>query len=180
MMTMVDGRCCADSTNITVFSAQEGSTATTTTSYHTTKTHRREPQANAPRPHPHSLVGSGHIQKAAIISVAGDSKWAGSPDFDLSADEMKAIAEVYSSENAQASAYGSGLRLAGEPYTVIRIEDITILLRCKVEGKEKIGACIGKAKQCIVVGYYDGNIAQPGNANQAVQALVEYLAKAGY
>ena len=49
-----------------------------------------------------------------------------------------------------------------------------------MEHKEKIGACIGRAKQCIVVGYYDGNKAQAGNANQTVQALADYLVKAGY
>ena len=32
--------------------------------------------------HP-SLVGTGNLDKAAIISAAGDSKWAGSPGFNV-------------------------------------------------------------------------------------------------
>jgi hypothetical protein len=30
-----------------------------------------------------SMVGSGHVDKGAIWSLAGDSKWAGSPHFDV-------------------------------------------------------------------------------------------------
>jgi profilin len=30
------------------------------------------------------LIGSGHIDKGAIYSIAGDSKWAGSPGFEVS------------------------------------------------------------------------------------------------
>lgn len=30
-----------------------------------------------------SLVGTGHVDKAAIISAAGDSVWAASPGFDV-------------------------------------------------------------------------------------------------
>lgn len=93
---------------------------------------------------------------------------------------MKAIADTYTSEEAKNKAYGSGFSLAGEKYAVIRIEDTTILLRNKTEGHEKIGACIGKAAQCIVIGYYDGSKVQAGNANQTVQVLVDYLKKAGY
>jgi len=127
-----------------------------------------------------SLVGSGHIDQGAIVSVAGDSIWAQSNGFSIKMDEIKVIADVYKSDNARNAAYGNGLHIAGEAYAVLRIEDRTILLRAKDPAKAKIGVCIAKTTQAILIGHYDGEKTQPGNANQAVQALADYLGKSGY
>jgi len=127
-----------------------------------------------------SLVGSGHIDQGAIVSAAGDSIWAQTSGFNIKMDEIKAIADVYNSDNARNAAYGNGLRVAGEAYTVLRIEERTILLRAKDPEKVKIGVCIAKTTQAILIGHYDGEKVQPGNANQAVQSLADYLIKSGY
>lgn len=43
----------------------------------------------------------------------------------------------------------------------------------------KVGIHVTKTKQCFLIGHYPENV-QAGNASQTVQALAEYLIKAGY
>ena len=43
----------------------------------------------------------------------------------------------------------------------------------------RTGICIVKTGQAILVGHYGENV-QAGNATQTVEALADYLVKAGY
>ncbi|CAK7232923.1 profilin, required for normal timing of actin polymerization in response to thermal stress [Sporothrix bragantina] len=125
-----------------------------------------------------SLVGSGHIDEAAIISAAGDSVWAQSPKFALTPEELKAIAAIFETGGQAAidKAYSEGLHVAGEKYiaTIVSAEDNIAMIR-----KGKTGVAIAKTKQAIIVGHYGEN-AQASNARSTVEALADYLRKAGY
>ncbi|KAK8090896.1 Profilin/allergen [Apiospora phragmitis] len=103
------------------------------------------------------LVKSGHIDKAAIISVAGDSVWASSAGFTLKPEEMKNIANIVTNApGAVDKALAGGLTLAG-----------------------RTGILAVKTTQAILVGHY-GEGVQAGNAAQTVEALADYLIKVGY
>ncbi|KAL8338760.1 hypothetical protein RB598_007189 [Gaeumannomyces tritici] len=115
-----------------------------------------------------SLVGTGHIEKAAIISAAGDSEWATSAGF-------KAIADILSdASGARDRAYSEGLYIAKQRYVMANADENTIYAR---HGRS--GICIAKSQQAILVGLHnEGQIA--GNASAAIGALVDYLKPLGY
>ncbi|KAK8080643.1 hypothetical protein PG997_008461 [Apiospora hydei] len=148
-----------------------------------------------------SLVKSGHIDKAAIISVAGDSVWATSAGFTvrhppfypeytspvfafipnnidhipLKPDEMKNIANVVTgAAGAVDKALAEGIHVGGERYVVFRAEDRSMYGR-----QGRTGILAVKTTQAILVGHY-GEGVQAGNAAQTVEALADYLIKVGY
>ncbi|KAK8060411.1 profilin, partial [Apiospora sp. TS-2023a] len=122
-----------------------------------------------------SLVKSGHIDKAAIISVAGDSVWASSAGFTIKPEEMKNIANVLTgAAGAVDKALAEGAHIGGERYVIFRAEDRSMYGR---QGRTGI-LCV-KTTQAILVGHY-GEGVQAGNAAQTVEALADYLIKVGY
>ncbi|RCI09814.1 hypothetical protein L249_4173 [Ophiocordyceps polyrhachis-furcata BCC 54312] len=121
-----------------------------------------------------SLVGSGHVDKGAIISAAGDSTWAASPEFQvlppLKPAEMKAIASIASGDAAaKDKAYSDGLFIAGDRYVVARADDGNIYAR-----SGKLGVAIAKTTQAIVIGHHGENQIA-GNATSTVESLAQYL-----
>ncbi|EON96599.1 putative profilin protein [Phaeoacremonium minimum UCRPA7] len=125
-------------------------------------------------PH-YPLVGTGHIDKAAIISAAGDSTWASSAGFTLQPAEMKNLVNILNSTgDAVDKAHAEGIHVAGERYVVTRIEERSVYAR-----QGKTGIAVVKTKQAILVGHYGENV-QAGNATQTVEALADYLIKVGY
>lgn len=122
-----------------------------------------------------SLVGTGHIDKAAIISAAGDSTWAASAGWTIKPEEMKALVSILSHVDAAVNkAHSDGIHVAGERYVVTRIEDRSLYGRLG-----RTGICVVKTKQAILVGHYGENV-QVGNATQTVEALADYLINTGY
>ncbi|KAH7035581.1 profilin [Microdochium trichocladiopsis] len=121
-----------------------------------------------------SLVGSGHIDKAAIVSIAGDSAWATTAGFTLSAGEMKALADIYANPANQQKAQAEGIYIAGDRYVVAQIDDRSIYAR-----KGRLGVCICKTKQAILVGHH-GEAMVAGNSRQTVEVLADYLIGVGY
>ncbi|AEO55346.1 hypothetical protein MYCTH_2142488 [Thermothelomyces thermophilus ATCC 42464] len=125
-----------------------------------------------------SLVGSGHIDKACIVSAAGDSTWAATPGFAVGADELKNIVAILDEADkggpAVTKAFSDGIHVAGERYVAFRIEDKHIYGR-----QGRTGICIVKTKQAILIGHYGENV-QAGNATQTVEALGDYLINQGY
>ncbi|KAI1304491.1 Profilin/allergen [Xylaria venustula] len=129
----------------------------------------------------HSLVASGHIAKAAIVSAAGDSVWATSPGFNLKPDELKTLVQILAAaenekgdQSAVANAQAEGIHAAGERYVVARIDGRSIYAR---KGRE--GLCVAKTKQAFIVAQHsEAQVA--GNASSTVEALADYLIKAGY
>ncbi|PHH71143.1 hypothetical protein CDD80_5487 [Ophiocordyceps camponoti-rufipedis] len=117
-----------------------------------------------------SLVGSGHVDKGALISLAGDSTWATSPGFELKPNEMKVIASIVTGDNdAMTKAYSDGLYLAGSRYVMARAEDGKIYAR-----SGKLGVAIAKTTQAIVIGHHGENQVA-GNATSTVESLAQYL-----
>ncbi|RYO88704.1 hypothetical protein DL766_004416 [Monosporascus sp. MC13-8B] len=122
-----------------------------------------------------SLVGSGHIDKAAIISAAGDSTWAASSGFAVKPDEMKNLVNIVSAASgAIDKAHAEGVHVNGERYVVTKIEDRSMYCR-----QGRTGIVVVKTKQAVLVGHY-GEDMQAGNATQTVEALADYLIKVGY
>ncbi|KAH8802823.1 putative profilin [Xylogone sp. PMI_703] len=119
-----------------------------------------------------SLVGSGHIDKGAIYSKAGDSVWAASPGFSVSAPEIKEV--ITALDGKTDKIYAEGLHVGGERYVVTNAEGRSIYAR---KGRE--GVVIAKTKQAILIAHYaDGMIA--GNAASATEKLADYLESTGY
>ncbi|BFZ53919.1 profilin, required for normal timing of actin polymerization in response to thermal stress [Savitreella phatthalungensis] len=118
-----------------------------------------------------SLLGTGKIDKAGIYSRAGDSTWAKSAGFDLSADELKAIARGFDDNGG---IQGSGIKLQGEKYLTIRAEDRSIYGK-----KGNKGVIAVRTKQALVIGHYPEST-QPGEAAKIVEALADYLIQASY
>ncbi|KAM7206866.1 Profilin [Naviculisporaceae sp. PSN 640] len=124
-----------------------------------------------------SLVGSGHIEKGAIISAAGDSTWAATSGFTVKPDEAKEIVAILEGGGkgpAVDKAFSEGIHVDGERYVAFNVEDRHIYGR-----KGRTGVIIVKTKQAILVGKY-GEGQQAGNATTTVEALADYLIKSGY
>ncbi|KAL7963072.1 Profilin/allergen [Trichoderma compactum] len=122
-----------------------------------------------------SLVATGHIAKGAIISLAGDSAWASSPELTIQPAEMKAIADIVAKNQASIDkAYAEGLYIAGQRFVLTRVDEGDLYARA---GRE--GVAIAASKQAIVVGIHP-ETAQAGNATLVVTALADHLKKTGY
>ncbi|KAM0205099.1 hypothetical protein ACHAQI_009462 [Fusarium lateritium] len=147
--------------------------ATTTTRRH--RDSRREYRTIADNSNLNSLVGSGHIDKGALVSAAGDSVWATSPGFELKPEEMKAISAIVSGDSgAKDKAFADGLYVAGERFVMARAEDRSIYAR---SGRN--GIAVAKTTQAIIIAHHgEANIA--GNATSTVEGLADYLVKQGY
>jgi len=119
-----------------------------------------------------SLIGSGHVDKGAIYSAKGDSVWATSAGFNVSATEMQEVVTGLSGKPDKL--YAEGLHVAGERYVLTKAEDRSLYAR---KGRE--GVVIVKTTQAILIAHYaDGMIA--GNAAQTVEQLADYLISTGY
>ncbi|VUC23145.1 unnamed protein product [Clonostachys rosea] len=136
-----------------------------------------------------SLIGTGHVDKGAIISAAGDSAWAASADFQreaeafeliihaeqLKPEEMKAISSIVSGDSAaKDKAFAEGLYVAGTRFVMARAEDRSIYAR-----SGRTGVAIAKTKQAIIVAHHpESGVA--GNATSTVEGLADYLIGQGY
>jgi len=124
-----------------------------------------------------SLVGSQQIDKGAIYSAAGDSAWAASPGFELSAAEAQKVASelaLASDKKSESKVWSDGIHVAGTRYVVTKLEDRSLYAR---QGKE--GIVIVKTTQAFLVGHYGENV-QAGNAAVVVEKLADYLVGLGY
>lgn len=67
------------------------------------------------------MVGSGHVDKGAIYSIAGDSKWAGSAGFEVrSRIPLASHLSLVAPEDA--SGYRAEMRLRGNGETYANVE----------------------------------------------------------
>ncbi|KAA1472744.1 profilin [Dentipellis sp. KUC8613] len=117
-----------------------------------------------------NLVGSGKVAKAAILGQAG-GVWAASPGYTLSTDEQKAVLNVF---NDPTSAQANGVRLAGQKFFTLRVND-----RSYYGKKAADGVVIVKTKQAVLVAEYVAP-AQAAEATPVVEGLADYLISVGY
>ncbi|KEZ41119.1 hypothetical protein SAPIO_CDS7184 [Scedosporium apiospermum] len=119
-----------------------------------------------------SLLGTGHLDKAAILAGDGTSTWAISAGFQISPEEGKTIAKALGGDRD--AVFADGFHVGGERYVVTRAEDRSLYGR---QGKD--GVAIVKTNQAIIVGHY-GPQHQAGNAANVVEKLADYLIGLGY
>jgi len=119
-----------------------------------------------------SMVGSGHVDKGAIYSLAGDSKWAASSGFELSTAELKEV--ISGLQQKTDNLYASGLHVGGVKYFLTLATDRSLYGRA---GKD--GVVIVKTKQAILIGHYNERMIA-GNSAKVIEDLADYLIKTGY
>lgn len=117
-----------------------------------------------------TLTNAG-IGKAALYSRAGDSVWAQSSTFNISAPE---IAELVKGFDDPSQLQASGLHIQGEKYFLLRADDRSIYGK---KGEEGIIAV--RTKQALIIAHY-GPPLQPGAAATTVEKLADYLISVGY
>ena len=127
----------------------------------------------------HSKTGDGnaHVDKAGIFSIDGGAPWTtahGGIGFVPQGSEMSTIASCLKSKSYDAL-YASGIKLEGQKYQFLRVEDDKILL-----GKMKgFGAVTCQATKTAIVAAHCKEGCQHGIANKAVAVIAEYLESLG-
>lgn len=83
---------------------------------------------------PHSLVGTGNVDKAAIFNDQGNSVWATSSGFTVSPAEMKEVVNSYSDKGDIKKVTANGIHIAGEKYVTLKADDRSLYGKkvCKV------------------------------------------------
>ncbi|OBT53605.1 hypothetical protein VE04_05156 [Pseudogymnoascus sp. 24MN13] len=120
-----------------------------------------------------SLVGSGHLDKAAITNASGEAIWAITPGFAIQQAELQKIAAALRGGEATDKACAEGIYVAGERFDVSKADG-------RFYGrKDKEGIVIVKTKQGIVIGHY-GDGVKPVDANYAVESVVNHMVQSGY
>ncbi|KAK9464686.1 profilin [Lipomyces arxii] len=118
-----------------------------------------------------NLVGSYKVDKAAIYSKAGDSVWAKSAGFDLSAAELSEIRQGFDNS---AGLQAKGLHAQGVKYFLLRADERSIYGKKGAEG-----LVIVRTTQAILLAHYPEGV-QPGEATKIVEQLADYLISVGY
>ncbi|KAH7356257.1 profilin [Pyrenochaeta sp. MPI-SDFR-AT-0127] len=121
-----------------------------------------------------SLVGTGNIDKALICDVNGQTTWASSPDFSLTAAEMSAIAASFNDKSEPKGVIANGIKVNGQKYMTIESTDDSLKAK---KGKE--GVVAYKTTQALLVAHHPEDITTPAAFNSVVE-LGEYLKKVGY
>ncbi|KAH0837178.1 Profilin [Fonsecaea pedrosoi] len=122
----------------------------------------------------HILVGTGHVDKAAIFNADGNSVWASSPNFNVSPQEMQEVVGAYKDTSVPKKVQSTGLHIAGQKYIVIKADETSLYGK---KGRE--GVVIVKTKQALLITHYPETI-QPGTAANTVEKLAAYLVSVGY
>ncbi|KAF5976182.1 profilin [Fusarium bulbicola] len=153
-----------------------------------------------------SLVGSGHIDKGAIISVAGDSAWASSPDLQVRQTFLHRLnlSDRWASPSLRNKTdLVTPLQLKPEEMKAISAivggdsaakdkafaEGLYIAgeryVMARAEDRSiyarsgRLGVAVAKTGQAIVIGHH-GEAQVAGNATSTVEGLADYLIKSGY
>jgi hypothetical protein len=73
-----------------------------------------------------SLVGTGHVDKAAIFNSEGNSVWATSAGFQVTPKEMQDVVAAFKDTSEPKKVQMSGLHIAGQKYFVLKADDAGI------------------------------------------------------
>lgn len=118
-----------------------------------------------------NLISSGKVDQAAIYSRAGDSVWAQSSGFNVSAPEIAEIARGFDDPSQLRT---SGLHIQGLKYFLLRADDRSIYGK-----KDDTGIIAVRTKQAILIAHYKAPT-QPGEATKIVEQLGDYLISVNY
>merc|ERR1712000_106308 len=116
-----------------------------------------------------NLCGAG-LAQAAITGHDG-SVWAKSGGFNASAAELQAMATLVGNP-----AKGMSHMYGGEKFQVLQNPPSGDLVYSK---NGATGFCIVKTTQAVIMGFYDDKL-QPGQANNIVHGIADYLKNSGY
>ncbi|KAK3740871.1 hypothetical protein RRG08_011333 [Elysia crispata] len=120
------------------------------------------------------LMESGHVSSASVQSLESGTLWAGSPGFQLSYREVKAIQEAF---NEDSPLRLQGLLVCGRPFTVTRISGLRLLVGR--DAKTGAGAIVYLCRRCLLTAVYEeGN--HPGTCYNLVTQLGDYLLNSGF
>jgi len=118
-----------------------------------------------------NLVASQRVDKAILASRAGDSVWAASAGFDPSGDELSNIAKGFDEpEFLQVN----GLRIQGQKYFVVKIEDRSIYGKLGEDGV----VCV-RTNQTILIAHYSKPVTA-GEAIKVTEAMADYLVSVNF
>ncbi|KAG9772073.1 hypothetical protein KCU88_g6221, partial [Aureobasidium melanogenum] len=123
---------------------------------------------------PSSLIGTGHVDQAAIFNAEGTSVWATSPNFNITPQELQEVVGAYKDTSVPKQVQTKGLHIAGKKYFVIKADDTSLYGKL---GRE--GVVIVKTKQALLITHYPETV-QPGTAANTVEKLGAYLVSVGY
>lgn len=121
-----------------------------------------------------SLIGTGNIDQAAIISRDCKSVWANSKGFEISANERKVLSEGIGEPGNSSPFFEHGITFNKIKYIVVTHDDDHIYAR-----KEKTGVVVCATNQAIIIGTHPGTIDR-FRAVDTVMALSDYLKGVGY
>jgi len=124
-----------------------------------------------------SLVGSGHVDKAAIFDSEGTSVWATSPGFTVSPTEMKILVSSFkqgANDGGVKEVQANGFHVGGEKFVALKSDESRLYGK---KGKE--GIILVKTKQALLIAHYPETV-QPGVATNTVETLGDYLIGLGY
>ncbi|KAJ2003209.1 profilin, required for normal timing of actin polymerization in response to thermal stress [Coemansia thaxteri] len=117
-----------------------------------------------------NLVGSTYISEAAIYGIKG-GLWAKSEHYDHEDDLFEAIKKGFSDSEF---ILATGLRVRGEKYMTLNADDQEMKFKCG--GK---GIICAKTVQAIIITFHTDEV-QPGNANNALGVIADYLRSVGF
>ncbi|PSN67498.1 Profilin/allergen [Corynespora cassiicola Philippines] len=119
-----------------------------------------------------SLVGTGTVDKALICDVGGQTVWATTPGFEVTPEQMKAIAASFG--DSSRAILGQGIKIGSDKYMAINSDDESLKGK---KGKEGIVAV--KTTQAILIAHHPEEV-QLTNAFNTVVQLADYLKGVGY
>jgi profilin len=73
-----------------------------------------------------SLVGTGHVDKAAIFDSTGASVWATSPNFSITPTEMQTVVGAFKDTGNPKKVQMEGIHIAGQKYFVLKADEGSI------------------------------------------------------
>ncbi|KAJ4524691.1 profilin, required for normal timing of actin polymerization in response to thermal stress [Exophiala dermatitidis] len=73
-----------------------------------------------------SLIGTGHVDQAAIFNAEGTSVWATSPNFNITPQELQEVVGAYKDTSVPKQVQTKGLHIAGKKYFVIKADDTSL------------------------------------------------------
>ncbi|KAK6532252.1 profilin, required for normal timing of actin polymerization in response to thermal stress [Arthrobotrys megalospora] len=121
-----------------------------------------------------SLVGTGNIDKAVILSAAGDSVWAVTPGFEVKPEEVKAIVGSLSKSGNDSPFFQTGVHIGGEKHITVTHDDDHVYAR-----QGKAGLVVVKTNQALIIAHHPDTIDR-FKAVDTTKALADYLKGVGY
>ncbi|EGX52265.1 profilin, required for normal timing of actin polymerization in response to thermal stress [Orbilia oligospora] len=121
-----------------------------------------------------SLVGTGNIDKAVILSAAGDSVWAVTPGYEVKPEEVKAVVASLPRHGNDSPFFQGGIYIGGEKHINVAHDEEHVYAR-----QGKAGIVIIKTNQALIIAHHPETVDR-FKAVDTTKALADYLKGVGY